>query len=116
MEVFLLLFLVFISCLGLNLLQDNDIIEINLKEEISRKKYSINLNQIYKFINAKDVYIYFIEIKNNTEIINEKNQTIRDITFLSPNDYIFMGVKNDTLDEKKVYVTSISNIIQLMVK
>ena len=113
MKVFLLLFLVFISCLGLNLLQDKDIIEINLKEEISRKEYSINFNKIYKFINAKDIYIYFIEIKNNTEIINEKNQTIRDITFLTPNDYIFMGAKNDTLDEKKVYVTSISNNINI---
>ena len=115
MKVFLLLILLFVSCFGINLRgQNKDISEIYLKEEMNRKEFLITPGQTYKLINSNDAFIYFIEIQNNEEIIDDENKTIKDITPLSAlNSYMVISLKNDTLDEKKVYVTSILNNIDI---
>ena len=115
MKVFLLLILLFVSCFGINLRgQNKDITEIYLKEEMNRKEFLITPGQTYKLINSNDTFIYFIEIQNNEEIIDDENKTIKDITPLSAlNSYMVISLKNDTLDEKKVYVTSILNNIDI---
>ena len=115
MKVFLLLILLFVSCFGINLRgQNKDITEIYLKEEMNRKEFLITTGQTYKLINSNDAFIYFIEIQNNEEIIDDENKTIKDITPLSAlNSYMVISLKNDTLDEKKVYVTSILNNIDI---
>ena len=115
MKVFLLLILLFVSCFGINLRgQNKDITEIYLKEEMNRKEFLITPGQTYKLINSNDAFIYFIEIQNNEEIIDDENKTIKDITPLSSlNSSMIISLKNDTLDEKKVYVTSILNNIDV---
>ena len=114
MKKYILSLLVFVFCLNQSLKQNEDIIEIHLAEEMTRKEYLIKQNQTYKFIKSNNEYIYFIEIQNNTEIIDTKNDPIKDITFLStPDSYIIIHLKNDSIEEKKVYSTSVANNINI---
>ena len=109
-----LLFLIFVSSFNLNLQQNEDFIEVNLNEDINRREYIINSNKSYKFINSNNTYIYFVEIKNNKEFIDENNNTIKEITPLSIiNSYIILKYKNEPFNESKIYVTSILNNINI---
>ena len=109
-----LLFLIFVSSFNLNLQQNEDFIEVNLNEDINRREYIINSNKSYKFINSNNTYIYFVEIKNNKEFIDENNNTIKEITPLSIiNSYIILKYKNEPFNESKIYVTSILNNINV---
>ncbi len=111
MKQFLFILFAFVSCF---LKHNREFKEINLNEEMNRREYIINSNQTYKFINTNNKYIYFIEIKNNKEIIDEKNNTIKEITPLSLiNSYIILKQKNDSPYEKQIYVTSILNNINI---
>ena len=110
----LFIFLIFVSSFNLNLQQNEDFIEVNLNEDINRREYIINSNKSYKFINSNNTYIYFVEIKNNKEFIDENNNTIKEITPLSIiNSYIILKYKNEPFNESKIYVTSILNNINI---
>lgn len=110
----ILLLLVFVSSLNLVLKQDEDIIQINLEEEMNRKEYLISQNQTIKFIQSNEAFIYIIEIPKNSEIIDEQNNTIKDISYLSSlNSHKTLHLKNDAIKEKKIYVTSVANNIEI---
>lgn len=114
MKKYLLLFFVFVSCLSLSLEESDNFTEITLNEEMNRREFIINSNQTYKFINTNNQYIYFIEIKDNKEIIDENNNTIKEITSLSLiNSYIILKPKNKSFNETKIYVTSILNNVKV---
>ena len=81
---------------------------------MNRKEYLISQNQTIKFIQSNEAFIYIIEIPKNSEIIDEQNNTIKDISYLSSlNSHKTLHLKNDAIKEKKIYVTSVANNIEI---
>ena len=115
MKAFVFLFIAIAHSLNIELSEEIIITEIHLNEEMNRKEYTINPNQIYKFINSNDSYIYFIETKNKNDITDEENKAIKDIIPLSfLNSSLTINSKSDSFeDDIVIYITSILNNINL---
>ena len=77
---------------------------------MKKRLYIINSNATYKFINSNEKLIYVLEVRDDIEIKDEKNQTFKYLTSLSKlNDSIIINQKDEIGTEIEVYITSISN-------
>ena len=107
-KLYLVLFIVFfqVNCLKV----EENTTSYELVEEMKKRLYIINSNATYKFINSNEKLIYVLEVRDDIEIKDEKNQTFKYLTSLSKlNDSIIINQKDEIGTEIKVYITSISN-------